>query len=46
MNVAIVLTRPVEGFLAAAAYCVVILAATISASNRLLHAQPVAASSH
>lgn len=46
MNVAIVLTRPMEGFLAATAYCVVILAATISASNRLLHAQPMTASSH
>lgn len=46
MNVAIVLTRPLEGFLAATAYCVVILAATVSASNRLLHAQPMTASSH
>lgn len=46
LTVATLLTRPVEGFLAASAYCVVILAATISASNRLLHAQPMTASSH
>lgn len=46
LTVATLLTRPLEGFLAASAYCVVILAATVSASNRLLHAQPMTASSH
>jgi hypothetical protein len=46
LTVATLFTRPLEGFLAASAYCVVILAATVSASNRLLHAQPMTASSH
>jgi hypothetical protein len=46
LTVATLLTRPLEGFLAASGYCVVILAATVSASNRLLHAQPMTASSH
>ena len=46
LTVATLVTRPLEGFLAASAYCVVILAATVSASNRLLHAQPMTASSH
>jgi phosphatidylglycerophosphate synthase len=46
LTVGALVTRPVEGFLAASAYCVVILAATISASNRLLHAQPKTDSPH
>ena len=46
LTAATLLTRPLEGFLAASAYCVVILAATVSASNRLLHAQPMTASPH
>ncbi len=46
LTAATLLTRPLEGFLAASAYCVVILATTVTASNRLLHAQPMTASSH
>ncbi len=46
LTVATLLTRPLEGFLAASAYCVVILATTVTASNRLLRAQPMTASPH
>jgi phosphatidylglycerophosphate synthase len=46
LTFATLLTRPLEGFLAASAYCVVILAATVPASNRLLRAQPMTDSPH